>query len=61
MEQSSLEHEKQLEHASEEKKKVEGEKDSLREELERLREEARGLPKREELEKYVMCVGHWVV
>ena len=48
-----MEHEKQVEQAMEEKKKVEREKASLSEEMERLKEEARGMPKREELEKYV--------
>ena len=53
MEQSSLEHDKQLLRVSEEKRQVEREKEMLNQQLETLREEVKELPKQEVLTKYV--------
>ena len=51
MEQSSSEHDKQLLQVSEEKKQAEREKEMLSQQLESLREEVKGLPRKEELTK----------
>ena len=51
MEQSSSEHDKQLLQVSEEKKQTEREKEMLSQQLESLREEVKGLPRKEELTK----------
>ena len=51
MEQSSSEHDKQLLQVTEEKKQAEREKELLSQQLESLREEVKGLPRKEELTK----------
>ena len=51
MEQSSSEHDKQLLQLTKEKKLVEMEKEALSEQLESLREELKGLPRKEKLTK----------
>ena len=51
MEQSSSEHDKQLLQLTKEKKLVEIEKEALSEQLESLREEVKGLSRKEELTK----------
>lgn len=51
MEQSSSEHEKQLLQVSEEKKQLDREKEMLSQQLESLRGEVKGLPKKEDLTK----------
>ena len=51
MEQSSSEHDKQLLQLSEEKRQGEREKEVLSQQLDSLREDMKGLPRKEELSK----------
>ena len=60
MEQSSSEHEKQFLQVSEEKKQVEREKEVMSQQLESLREEMKGLPRKEELTKWAVIVYNYV-